>query len=740
MAPRTARVARTGSCAPEMLGSISSAAIAIAILITLTTSAEAQPERVGSFPQQIADSWTEADGLPSNDVRVVKRTREGLWAATAAGNAFLSEGEWLSQPPLAFNGLDGLTESQLGTSDGDGPVFALRGAPGKGCPEVAGTESGLYLSPCGAADNEWQRLLPHEAGRGWSPRSVRGVSFDGDGGLWFVSSQGAGRLDLARDEWRLWDERDGLPYLDLTCIVAVSADEAWLGTTIGAIHYRDGEWEYRQGKRWLPGDEIRDIAVAENGDVWLATDGGVARIHERQTTLAEKAAVFEEQIDRFHRRTPYEYVLSVGLAEPGETSRFTQHDSDNDGLWTGMYGAAESFAWAATRDPQARRRARQAFEALRFLSEVPQGGSHPADRGFIARTILPTTGPDPNIGRLERDRARKAEADASWKLIDPRWPTSADGRWYWKTDASSDELDGHFFFYAVYYDLVADSDEERREVRDVILRIVDHLLDHDYSLVDHDGLPTRWAVFGPEQLNQGPLWWGERGLNSMSLVSYLRVASHVSDDPRYDEAARELIEVHDYAANIMVPKVHTGPGTGNQSDDEMAFMGFYNLLNYEHDLELRALWARAFFRYWRMEEPERNPLFNFLYAATYREDTVYSDAFGPAPLAPTEGWLEDSIDTLKRYPLDRVDWGLRNSHRQDLEFLDDLEPLDDDSDGSRRGHLRNGKVLPIDERFVEHWNHDPWRLDYAGQGHKLADGASFLLPYYLGLYHGFLTE
>ena len=100
----------------------------------------------------------------------------------------------------------------------------------------------------------------------------------------------------------------------------------------------------------------------------------------------------------------------------------------------------------------------------------------------------------------------------------------------------------------------------------------------------------------------------------------------------------------------MVPKVHTGPGTGNQSDDEMAFMGFYNLLNYEHDLELRALWARAFFRYWRMEEPERNPLFNFLYAATYREDTVYSDAFGPAPLAPTEGWLEDSIDTLKLIP------------------------------------------------------------------------------------------
>jgi len=36
--------------------------------------------------------------------------------------------------------------------------------------------------------------------------------------------------------------------------------------------------------------------------------------------------------------------------------------------------------------------------------------------------------------------------------------------------------------------------------------------------------------------------------------------------------------------------------------------------------------------------------------------------------------------------------------------------------------------------------HDPWRLDEAGDGSTLADGASFLLPCYLGLYHGFIIE
>ena len=57
-----------------------------------------------------------------------------------------------------------------------------------------------------------------------------------------------------------------------------------------------------------------------------------------------------------------------------------------------------------------------------------------------------------------------------------------------------------------------------------------------------------------------------------------------------------------------------------------------------------------------------------------------------------------------------------------------------------KGHRRNGKVLPIDERFVNHWNHDPWRLDEGGGGTEMADGVAFLLPYWMGVYHGFVKE
>jgi hypothetical protein len=106
-------------------------------------------------------------------------------------------------------------------------------------------------------------------------------------------------------------------------------------------------------------------------------------------------------------------------------------------------------------------------------------------------------------------------------------------------------------------------------------------------------------------------------------------------------------------------------------------------------------------------------------------------------LAPQGSWLEDAADTLERLPLDRVDWSLKNSHRKDIVPL----PARARSIGAGGTGFRvNGKVLPIDERYVGHWNHDPWRLDYGGSGRSLGDGAVFLLPYYMGLYHGFIKE
>jgi len=314
---------------------------------------------------------------------------------------------------------------------------------------------------------------------------------------------------------------------------------------------------------------------------------------------------------------------------------------------------------------------------------------------------------------------------------------SADGKWYWKSDTSSDELDGHYFFNGLYYDHVADTEEERERVREVVRGTTDHLLEHNYRLVDWDGEPTRWANFSPDSLNGDPYWWAERGLNSLSILAYLRVAEHVTGEAKYGEAARELIERHGYAMNGMYPKVQRGPGSYVQFDDEMAFMNYYSLLKYERDPKLREMFALSCFRYWEIKEPEHDSFCDLVYAASCRGVSVTSP-WGTQDLSAPARCVENAADTLRRYPLDLVRWSFHNSHRADIVPLPAYARDSGEAEG--KGYRVNGETIPIDERIMTLWADDAWVLDTDRGGDELATGSPFLLAYYLGLLHGLLDE
>ena len=583
----------------------------------------------------------------------------------------------------------------------------------------------------------WASIHPNDGMRSWALADCRSVAMDSKNRLWFASPQGVGVLE--NNEWTLYEGKDGLPYNDFTKMAAGKKGDVWFGTKKGAIHFDGNIWEYRQGKRWLPDDYVNDIAVAKDGSVWIATSKGLSHIYKEKMTLAEKAKFYENEIDKYHRRTPYEYVLDVTLPKAGNKSEWIQHDSDNDGLWTGMYGAAECFAYAATKDPIAKVRAKKAFEALKFLGDVTQDAPISPPPGFVARTILPTSGHDPNLGRVEDDIRKQKNDDRLWKVYENRWPKDKTGKWYYKTDTSSDELDGHYFLYGLYYDLVADTEEEKTRVRTHVKKLTDHLIDHDFQLVDHDGKPTRWSRFNPYELNHDKNWFVERGLNSLSMLSYLSITHHITGDDRYRELSNMLIEDHGYAQNMTDQKFNRGVGTGNHSDDEMAFMSYYHLINYETDPELKSRYAFSMYMNWMLEAPELNPFFNFAFrAATASEDFV--DAWGTYDLEPHPEWLDESMETLIRFPLDRLNWNHTNSHRTDIQKLHSWNRTFDQENNSRKGYRVNGKVFPIDERHINHWNHDPWNMNTGGSGTELSTGMVYLLPYYMGLYHGFINE
>ena len=707
---------------------------AIAALVFMEVlCAEVPHVRIGRFAQEVATIYTVGDGLPSNDVKAVYLDKSGkVWAETDQGWGTFQGGGWVPSNPPAVEGFQGYVAPQEYAAAGCRVNQAVRTRGGK---IVAATENGLLVQ---AAEGFEPLIVEDGVGRGWGTSDVRGVAVDSHGQLWFATLAGA--ACQTADGWKFHTGRDGLPYNDFTAIQAGPDGVVWFGTHLGAVRFDGTTWAYRQGRRWLPHDDIRRIAVDDQGNAWFATAGGVGLIERRMMTLAEKADFYEEEMEQYIRRTPMGYVSEVSLSRPGDKTQIIYHDSDNDGLWTSMYGAGECFACAATGDPKARDRARRAFEALRFLQKVTQGGEHSPPKGYVARTVISTELPDPNIGRVEHDRQMRAQRDTLWKVYEPRWPRSADGKWYWKSDTSSDELDGHYFFYPAYYDLVADSEAEKERVREVVRDLTNHLVEHDYNLVDHDGTPTRWGVYSPKSLNHDPHWAEERGLKSLSILSYLAVAEHITGDPVYGAHSEKLIKDHAYHTNAMIYKIHRGIGSGNQSDDEMAFMSFYNLVKYTKNEPLREQILLSFFSAWVIEQPEMNPFFNFAYAA-FGLDARHSSQWGVFSLTPWDGWLEDSLATLKGFPLDRLNWAIRNSQRLDLVALPRQQSGEIVGPADKNvGYLVNGKVLPVENRHFNHWNTNPWRLDYGGDGRQLASGTVFLLPYYMGLYHGFIHE
>lgn len=474
-----------------------------------------------------------------------------------------------------------------------------------------------------------------------------------------------------------------LPCSEITVLAEERPGILWIGTTHGAIRYeRDRGTSTIQlfaGKRWLPDDHVAGVGFdPRTGDVWVETAQGFCSIHFKPMTLAEKARAFEERVRARHLR--HGLTASSHLSDPGNLASSHAVSSDNDGLWTAMYVAAQCFRYKVTGEASAHASAKTGIEALMKLEAIT------GIPGFPARSII-------KVGSEDQP------SDGEWHL-------SPDGAWKWKGDTSSDEIVGHYFAYGLYYELVADAGE-KRQIRAVVERITSHILDHGYRLIDLDGKPTTWGWWGPDDIWKDP---DETGLRALHMLSHLRVACQITGNARYEAAFEDLVKNHKYALLTRNQKINI-PGRINHSDDELAFLSFYPLLRYEQHPELKKIFQESLERSWQCERPERNPLWNFIYAAG-----TGSRNFD----------FEESIRTLQLIPMDLISWSVANSHRLDV-------PIDPLADRFRSKQAL--VVLPPDERPLMKWNGNPYSLDGGDGGRSEDDGAFFLLPYWMARYH-----
>jgi hypothetical protein len=556
------------------------------------------------------------------------------------------------------------------------------------------TQRGLFRHRDGGVD---RIFAPADIASG----AVRALAAAPDNKLWVGTSGG---MDVYTDGKRSahFNGEKGLPCTDVFRLRFDSKGQLWVATARGLGRYNGTDWTWRHSLRWLPDDNVRDVAIADDGTVYVATAGGLSILKRKPMTLAEKSEKFENLVRARHVRPPG-LVEHCILKTPGDLSSHAPTDTDNDGLFTGLYVGAESFRFAVTGDPRAAEHAKESYRAMEYLQTVTESP------GFVARTVIPSdwgSMADRNRTYTEQEVATERVLNPRFKRVENRWRKSRDGKWLWKGDTSSDEITGHYFAYGVYFDLVAD-DEERRRVADHVRRITDYIIEGGYTLRDIDGKPTLWGVWAPERLLNDPDWQPERGSNSVEILSFLAVAHHVTGDDKYE---RELARLFDegYAELILDPKL-SAPSEFTYIDDQLLALSYRGLLAYDREPKRRKVYLKSLKKWFEVVRRDHSPLYAFVYGG------VMGGSFG----------ADGCVEFLRDSPLDMIDWTVDNRTREDLRLVR-LPVIE---------HLQVNRLLPPSERPLNKWDKNPYQAVDGSGGSSESSSVHWLLPYWMGRYY-----
>lgn len=532
---------------------------------------------------------------------------------------------------------------------------------------------------------------------------LKGVSFDSKGALWLG---GLGGITIRNDTKKIniLTPKEGLPSVNVNSVSKASDGAMWVGTDVGVVRfYPDGSHSLRFSNRWLLDDRVRDVGFDNHGDAWVATAKGVSVIRKREMTLSGKEKYFYDVLMRRHIRDPWiAHVTKLTIA--GDTTTSVDVDDDNDGQYTAMYLAMEAMKYATTGDNEAKVKARKALDFLIKLQTITETD------GFFARTIVPSDWTHVHDGNRSYEDKQLAEAlvnEVRFKPVEKRWHKSKDGEWIWKGDTSSDEMCGHMAAYYFYYEHVAD-DDEKELVKNHVKKIMDYIIAHDYTLADLDGTHTYWGVWSPDKLNGDPDWAPERGINSLELLSFLKLVYHMTGDEKYQKEYLKMIHEEGYLENAR-RIIRSNPAWNTYIDPELLFLAFPPLYKYEEDEQLKKAYNEIIDAWYQKFRKDESPFYNFMYA--YLRGDNYD--------------LDKSIFFLKDTPLDLVDWNIDHSKREDV--IATRYPVLE--------VLQTNVLLPPSERATVRWDKNPWQLS-GGNPHMEREPVFWLLPYWLGKYTG----
>ncbi len=636
-----------------------------------------------------AGALVKMDGIDA-EVSRLRVVDDVLWAMGSGGLWRYGEGNWSSVSTEPFVDVClhlgesvAATERGLFRIDGTALIPLTETKPLQPILGVASYSETLYVRHAGQLGFLEDGRFNYEDVQDWGHLPRASVTRD-------MLALGS-RLAVATDKglailrgmsWSTLTGAEGLCYEDTTCVAEGFEGDYWVGTTRGAIRAVDGEFQYFGCDRWIPNEKVNAIACGDKA-VYIATDGGLGVITYEPYTLQKKSAWYKRWIDEWGMKR-LGFVHTLDLKDDGSYVRFL---SDNDVGWVCHYLDALCFEYAVTGDPAVRAEAIDVFKTVKWSEEITPIG------GFPARAI-----------HAVGEEANLAETGSAGRPSE--WNLTADGKWQWKGDTSSDEIASQYYTMSIFYDLVAEGGEKAMVV-DHIQRMTDHIIDNGWVLRDLDGKPTVWARWDPEFINS-PAHRDEFGLNSAQALCIITVAQHiVGDTEKYRKAKEQLIEwkYPEHAVRIKITSPYY-----THFDDRLAFLGFYPLLNYETDPRLRGIYQRSLQRSWEIKRSEHQAWFNFIYGVLTGNDCQNAEA----------------VRHLREYPLECINYRFTNSHRRDLHVP--------------KGHVNyvsDTKALGPREQGIRRWDRDPLELDDGGD-YAILDPSSYLDAYWMARYYGFI--
>jgi len=221
---------------------------------------------------QTFTNYTTDDGLINNAVNCVAvDNMDNVWFGTQGGLSYFDGTTWVnynqdSHPDLINNAI------QAVAVDSDNGLWL---GTDFGANHYDGSNWATYTDDDGLADNR-----------------IRYINQDAQGRVWFANNDGITIKD--GDNWTSYVMSDGIPFGGCNFVTFDAEGIAYLGTPLAGVLVFDGTtFTPINEDSGLLSNQVRSIAIDEDGNKWIATDDGISFFNANDEFVTHHESIFE---------------------------------------------------------------------------------------------------------------------------------------------------------------------------------------------------------------------------------------------------------------------------------------------------------------------------------------------------------------------------------------------------------------------------------------------------------------